>query len=40
LKSCEGFSSATLTVHGHPSPVWKILTPACNLKIFGPHDFI
>ena len=36
LKSCEEFMRAALTVHGHPSPVWKlaIITPACNLKVF------
>jgi hypothetical protein len=32
LKSCEGFLRAALTVHGHPSPVWKI----AKMALFNP----
>ena len=35
LKSCEGFMRAALTVHGHPSPVWKIAKMALFEKILG-----
>ena len=32
FKSCEGFLRAALTVHGHPSPVWKI----AKMALFDP----